>query len=153
MVLNWKFTASFLDNTFVVLIIFLIEFRNKWYLIWKPWHRAFRIRKKNWRWYHPEDGQAPLTKKALLSVELVWSLSRQRLFQFQYCFQTARYRAFFWGIKLFPTSTGFEIASCWIWKSRKSAWKRCILLHKSSYFRLFFWTSRFNSSPFWSQLR
>ena len=32
-VLDWKFTASFLENTFVVLTLFLIEFRNKWYLI------------------------------------------------------------------------------------------------------------------------
>ena len=30
---------------------------------------------KKWGWYHPESGQAPLTKKALLSLKLIWSLS------------------------------------------------------------------------------
>ena len=30
---------------------------------------------KNWAWHHPEDGYAPLTEKALLLLELVWSLS------------------------------------------------------------------------------
>ena len=53
---------------------------------------------KHWAWHHPEGGHAFLTKKVLLSLELVKSLSWQRFFQFQYCFQTARYRAFFWGI-------------------------------------------------------
>ena len=67
---------------------------------------------KNWPWHHFEAGYAPLTEKALLLLELVWSLSRQKFFQFQYCYQTARYRAIFGGIKLFPTSTGFKMASC-----------------------------------------
>ena len=40
----------------------------------------------------------PLTEKALLLLELVWSLSWQRFFQFQNFFQTAHYRALFWGI-------------------------------------------------------
>ena len=30
---------------------------------------------KNWAWHHPEVGHAPLTEKALLLLELVWSLS------------------------------------------------------------------------------
>ena len=30
---------------------------------------------KNWAWHHPEGGHAPLTEKALLLLELVWSLS------------------------------------------------------------------------------
>ena len=98
-VFDWKFTASFLRNTFVVLTIILIEFRNNWYLIWKPKHRAFKSGKK-WGWYHPEDGQAHLTKKTPFSLKHVWSLSWKRFFQFQYCFQTAHYRVFFWGIKL-----------------------------------------------------
>ena len=78
---------------------------------------------KNWGWYHSEGGQAPLTKKALLSLELAWSLSWQRFFQFQYCFQTARYRAFFWDI-LFPTSTGLEMASHQGLKSKKVSLNR-----------------------------
>ena len=40
-----------------------------------------------------------------------------------------------------------------IMRVQESAWERCILLHKSSYFRHFFWTYRFNSLQFWSQLR
>ena len=30
---------------------------------------------KNWAWHHPEGDHAPLTEKALLLLELVWSLS------------------------------------------------------------------------------
>ena len=30
---------------------------------------------KNWAWHHFEAGYAPLTEKALLLLELVWSLS------------------------------------------------------------------------------
>ena len=90
-------TARFKKNVWTVLTNFPIDFRNKWYLIWKPNKGPLEWR-KNWGWHHPEDGQAPLTEKAQLLLELVWSLSRQRFFQFQYCFQTARYRAFFWGI-------------------------------------------------------
>ena len=30
---------------------------------------------KNWAWHHPEGGHAPLTEKALLLLELIWSLS------------------------------------------------------------------------------
>ena len=30
---------------------------------------------KNWLWHHLEGGQAPLTEKVLLLLELVWSLS------------------------------------------------------------------------------
>ena len=50
---------------------------------------------KNLMWHHSERGQALKTEKALLSLELVWSLSWQIFFQFHYCFLTTRYRAFF----------------------------------------------------------
>ena len=30
---------------------------------------------KKWAWHHLEGGHAPLTKKVLLLLELVWSLS------------------------------------------------------------------------------
>ena len=45
------------------------------------------------------------------------------------------------------------MASCWIFKSKKSAWIMMIYVVKCTFSRHFFWTSRFNSSPFWSQLR
>ena len=32
---------------------------------------------RNWAWHHPEGGHAPLTKKSLLSIKLIWSPSRQ----------------------------------------------------------------------------
>ena len=53
---------------------------------------------KKWGWYHSEGDQAPLAEKALLSLELIWSLLGQRSFQFQNVFQTACHSAFFSGI-------------------------------------------------------
>ena len=37
--------------------------------------QGFQNQQKNWAWHHPEGGHAPLTEKALLLLELVWSLS------------------------------------------------------------------------------
>ena len=50
---------------------------------------------KNWAWHDPEDGHTPLTEKALLLLELFWSLSQQRFFRFQNFFQMTSNRAFF----------------------------------------------------------
>ena len=38
------------------------EFRNKWYIIWKPWNRAFRIRKYMWRTIILRKTKPPLLK-------------------------------------------------------------------------------------------
>ena len=41
-----------------------------------PYIGRLESAKKNWAWHHPSDaGHAPLTEKALLLLELVWSLS------------------------------------------------------------------------------
>ena len=34
-----------------------------------------RLESAKWAWHHPAGGQAPLTEKALLLLELIWSLS------------------------------------------------------------------------------
>ena len=50
------------------------------------------------------------------------------------------------------------MASCWIWKSRKSAWNMMIYVVKCTFSRHFFWTSWFilcsrNSLERWLKLR
>ena len=52
--------------------------------------QGYQNQEKNWGWYHPEDGQAPLTKKAPFSLKLVWSLSCQRFFKFQKILEKCR---------------------------------------------------------------
>ena len=47
----------------------------------------------------------------------------------------------------------FLINSQFLYAYLRSVWKRCFLLHKSSLFRHFFQTSRFDGSPFLGQLR
>ena len=37
--------------------------------------KGFENQEESWVWHHPEDDPALLTEKALLLLELVWSLS------------------------------------------------------------------------------
>ena len=46
-------------------------------------------------------------------------LSWQRSFQFENCIHLLLYRAFFWGMSLFPRSTGLGMGSHQSWKSKQ----------------------------------
>ena len=76
---------------------------------WKALIKSSLNQEKNWAWHHPRDGHAHLTKKASLLLKPIWSLSWQKSFQFQYCFQLPLFRAFFWGMSLFSRTTGLEM--------------------------------------------
>ena len=114
--------------------------------------QGFQNLYRNWVWHHPRGGHAQITKKAPLSLKLIYHLPGPKNSHFHSRFQYPLLRAFKRHIIEFPRSTGSKMAGRQSLKCETSIRKSSTLLHKSLKNRSSIHTPNFDDLPFYNQL-